>query len=256
VGFVPTMGYLHDGHTSLVRSAKENDQVVVSIFVNPTQFGPSEDYTAYPRPIEADLRAAEAAGVNLIFQPSAERMYPAGLQTAVEVGALAETLCGRYRPGHFRGVATVVAKLFNIVRPDVAVFGWKDAQQLILIRRMVEDLNLPIETIGVETVREADGLALSSRNAYLKPEERAAAPVLYEGLSAAREAARGGERDAAKLIAIARRIIARRPIVALQYLEAVSVSALRPIEIVEPGDAMIAVAAKLGSTRLIDNVRF
>jgi pantoate--beta-alanine ligase len=253
---VPTMGALHEGHLALAREARNRaDRVVVSIFVNPAQFGPNEDFHKYPRPFEADCELAEREGVDILFNPSFEDMYPEGYQTYVTVEEVSRPLCGLHRPVHFRGVATVVLKLFNIVQPQAAVFGWKDAQQFILLRRMVGDLNLPVEMIGVETIRERDGLAMSSRNKYLSAEERAVAPLIYQGLCALREAATLGERGARKLLEVARAKIALSPLFNIQYLEMVSVSGLEPLPQLEPGNTLVAVAAKLGATRLIDNVQ-
>lgn len=254
VGLVPTMGYFHEGHLALMRRAKEaSDVVVVSVFVNPLQFGDGEDYGRYPRDLERDVSLAREAGVDAIFHPSVEEMYPQGFATYVEVEGLTECLCGLSRPGHFRGVATVVAKLFNIVRPDKAFFGWKDAQQVLVIRRMVEDLNMDLEIVAVPTVREEDGLAMSSRNVYLSPEERRAATVLPRSLEAARRAYESGERDAGRLVELVRGIIAAEPRAQADYVEIRSIPDLKPITKLG-GPALLALAVRFGATRLIDNV--
>ncbi len=257
IGFVPTMGALHEGHAALIRRARnECDVVAVSIFVNPTQFGPQEDFERYPRTLEADCALCEHEGVNVLFCPSASIMYPEGYATYVAVERLSEPLCGRSRPGHFRGVATVVLKLFNIVAPDVAYFGWKDAQQLILIRRMTEDLNLPIEIVGVETVREPDGLAMSSRNRYLDPESRRRAPALYEALLQARRAfEQEGVTDCSALAQQIRNHIAQHTGGRIDYVEIVSLDQLQPLTSVQKGNTLIALAVHLGGARLIDNIR-
>ena len=253
VGCVPTMGALHEGHLSLIRRAREEcGCVVVTIFVNPTQFPPGEDLDKYPRQEEQDLALAEAEGVDLVFAPSVEEMYPSGCLTTVHVAELTEVLCGPHRPGHFDGVATVVAKLLSITTPERAYFGSKDYQQLLVIRRMVQDLNLPVEIIGCPTVREPDGLVLSSRNAYLSDEERRAAPALHRALLAGtRVAKRGG--TAAEVEEGVRAALASEPRFQLQYAEARRPDTLERDDL--PGPPMvIAVAAFLGSTRLIDNV--
>lgn len=257
VGFVPTMGYLHQGHAALMRACKEDPEVdllVVSIFVNPLQFGPQEDYREYPRDLERDKRICLEAGTDVLFVPTVEEMYPAGFATTVEVSGVTEVLCGRSRPGHFRGVATVVAKLFNIVQPDVAYFGLKDAQQVVVIRRMVEDLNFPVQVKVHPTVREEDGLAVSSRNTYLTPEERQAAPVLYRSLKMAEKAIREGERDAARLKELLAKEITAEPLAQLDYAEVVSWPDLKAVEKITSGAVLIAVAARFGRARLIDNV--
>ena len=256
VGLVPTMGYFHEGHLTLMREArKRDDLVVVSLFVNPTQFGRGEDYARYPRDPEGDARAAAGAGVDLLFTPTVTEMYPPGDATGVEVsGPLVSGLCAPHRPGHFRGVATVVAKLCALAAPDRAYFGEKDYQQLQVIKRMAVDLKLPVEVVPVPTVREADGLAMSSRNAYLDPEERAAAPSLYRALAAAREAVARGEREGQGIIRAASEILGAQPQLRLQYLELVDAEQLTPLARLEqPG--VLAVAAYLGKTRLIDNMR-
>lgn len=253
---VPTMGALHRGHLRLIEEGRRlGEKLVVSVFVNPAQFGPGEDLERYPRSLEADCRAAEAAGADVVFAPSAEEIYPARFQTHVRVEELGARLCGPHRPGHFQAVATVVAKLFILTAPSVAVFGWKDAQQFVLLRRMVRDLALAVEMVAVETVREEDGLALSSRNELLSPEERAAAPALYRALGRLTDAAESGQRAAGTLLAAARNAIESEPLIRLQYLEMVSLDGLEPLAELEPRNTLVALAAHLGSTRLIDNVR-
>jgi pantoate--beta-alanine ligase len=253
-GVVLTMGALHEGHLALVRRARtENDHVFVSIFVNPTQFGPSEDLAAYPRDMERDLRLLEPLGVDLVWTPTPEIMYPDGYQTWVQVEALTDPLEGAMRPGHFRGVTTVVAKLFNGVQPARAYFGQKDAQQVAVIRRMARDLNFPLEVVVCPTVREPDGLAMSSRNAYLDPEQRRAATVLYRALSAAKEAYEAGERDAEKLRAIMRETLAAEPLARMQYVSCANYDTLEELETVS-GKALLSMAVFVGKTRLIDNM--
>ncbi len=254
VGLVPTMGFFHEGHLSLMRAAaRDNRHVVVSLFVNPTQFGPSEDLEAYPRDLERDARMAEKAGVGCIFHPRAEDMYPQPYLTYIEVEGISSALCGAARPGHFRGVATVVAKLFHIIPADRAYFGMKDAQQLKIIRRMVEDLNFDIEIVACPTVRESDGLAMSSRNTYLEPEERKAAGALYRSLTLAAKKVEEGERDARKVIAALRELLDGEPLVHPEYVEAVDWRSLEPLERLR-GEVLIALAARVGRARLIDNV--
>lgn len=256
VALVPTMGALHEGHLTLIRCAKnEADAVVVSIFVNPLQFGPNEDFERYPRSLAADGALLRTEEVNALFCPSAQVMYPENFLTHVEVGKLSDGLCGRSRPGHFRGVATVVLKLFNIVQPDVALFGWKDAQQFIILRRMVEDLNLPIKMIGVETVREEDGLAMSSRNANLSVEERREAPALYAALQEARAKFESGERSAEVLRRTVAEKIGHETHARLDYVEIISLDALEPLDKIIPGNTLIALAAQFDKARLIDNIR-
>ncbi len=253
IGFVPTMGFLHDGHAALIRqSAARCDATVVSIFVNPTQFGPSEDLATYPRDLERDQNLCLEAGTTVLFLPEASEIYPTGFQTFVEPGRLAEPLCGRFRPGHFRGVATVVAKLFNMVEPDLAFFGQKDFQQTVVIRRMARDLNLPVDVVVVPTVREADGLALSSRNTYLDEDARRRALHLSEGLLAAKAAFEDGEREASKLVELARKPLAG--VDSVQYLELVDAQNLEPVQGRVNRSVALCVAAYVGSTRLIDNV--
>jgi pantoate--beta-alanine ligase len=254
LGLVPTMGALHAGHLSLVRAAKARCNVVAaSIFVNPTQFGPSEDFSKYPRSFESDCAALEKEGVDIVFAPSVDEMYPKGETTWVTVEGLSERLDGRSRPGHFRGVTTVVSKLFHIIEPDAAFFGQKDAAQLAVIRRMTRDLNFPIEIVGCRIVREADGLAMSSRNVYLSPEERVRALVLHRSLECAEREFRGGERGAAQLSKAGQNVIAGEPHVRLDYFEIVDPQTLESVDrIVQP--ALVAVAAYVGPTRVIDNV--
>jgi pantoate--beta-alanine ligase len=255
IALVPTMGFLHAGHVSLLdEGRRRGDRLVLSIFVNPTQFAPSEDLARYPRDLEGDLAKAANAGTDVAFVPDDDQMYPPGYQTFVRVRELQEGLCGASRPDHFQGVATVVCKLFNIVRPHVALFGEKDFQQLAVIRRMVVDLNLPVEVAGLPIVREPDGLAMSSRNKYLSPEERQRALALSRGLFAARALFDSGERSAQALVATARAPIAvAAPRV--DYVEVRDAESLRPIAERVEGPAVIAVAAFVGPTRLIDNVR-
>ena len=253
VGLVPTMGYLHEGHLSLVRrAAEECTSVVVSIFVNPTQFGPNEDLAAYPRDMERDLRLLEPLGVNLVWTPTPEIMYPDGYQTWVQVEALTKTLEGARRSSHFRGVTTVVSKLFNGVQPAKAYFGQKDAQQAAVIRRMVRDLNFPLEVVVCPIVREPDGLAMSSRNAYLDPEQRLAATVLYRALNTAKESYETGERDAEKLCALMRETIAAEPLAQMQYVSCADYDTLEELDRVA-GKALLSMAVFVGKTRLIDN---
>jgi pantoate--beta-alanine ligase len=254
VGLVPTMGYLHDGHLSLVRRAREEcDHVIVSIFVNPTQFGPKEDLSKYPRDLDRDLSLLEPLGVDLVWMPTEEVMYPPGYQTWVEVEAVTRPLEGAVRPGHFRGVTTVVAKLFNAVQPHNAYFGQKDAQQAAVIRQMTRDLSYPIEIVVCPIVREPDGLAMSSRNVYLDPEPRQAATVLYRSLSAAKEAYEDGVRDAETLRRIMEDILASEPLAQMQYVSCADYDTLEELEIVS-GKALLSMAVFLGKTRLIDNI--
>jgi len=255
IGFVPTMGALHEGHLSLVREARGRaDVTVVSIFVNPAQFGPQEDLARYPRDLSRDAALLAQEGVDVLFHPDDAEIYPPGYRTYVEVHGLQNRLCGASRPGHFRGVATVVLKLFNIVRPDLAFFGWKDAQQLILLRRMARDLDLEVELIGLPIIREPDGLAMSSRNAYLSPEERRAATVLSRSLAEAEKAIRAGEKDAKKIAGLVRSAVAAEPLARLDYVEVVDESDLQPLPTVA-GDVLVALAVFIGPTRLIDNLR-
>ena len=255
VGLVPTMGYFHAGHRSLMRAARERcDVVVVSLFVNPTQFGPNEDLAAYPRDLAADSAAAEAEGVDVLFVPSVEEVYPAGVpHTTVHVAGLTDGLCGVARPSHFDGVTTVVAKLFGMVGPCTAFFGRKDYQQLAVVRQMTRDLNLPVEVVGCPLVREPDGLALSSRNAYLAPEERTAATVLVRALRLAAAAVEKGERDARMVEELVRSSIAGEPLVVLEYAEVRDAELLEPLSTLD-GACVLALAAQCGRARLIDNV--
>lgn len=254
VGFVPTMGYLHEGHLSLVRAARaECKSVVVSIFVNPTQFGPQEDLTAYPRNLEGDLSLLEKEAVDLVWTPSNEMMYPPGFQTWVTVEEVARPLEGAMRPGHFRGVATVVAKLFNVVQPQKAYFGQKDAQQAVVIRQMVQDLNFPIDVVICPIRREADGLAMSSRNAYLKPAERQAATVLSRALRLAETAWTAGERQAEKLCQLVSDSVAAEPLARLQYVSCADPESLEELSGPITGRALLSLAVFVGKTRLIDN---
>jgi len=254
VGFVATMGYLHDGHLALVKQARvENDVVVVSIFINPTQFAPSEDLTVYPRDLKRDLKLLEQEKTDIVFIPSKEEMYPAGFNTWTDVEGITAKLEGACRPGHFRGVATVVAKLFNIIQPTRAYFGQKDAQQLMVIKRMVADLNIDLEIVVVPTVRESDGLAMSSRNTYLNPEERPAATVLFKALSLAKELWQQGEKDADQ---IRRQLISRiekDPLAKIDYISIADVNTLEELKVIKP-PALASLAVRIGKTRLIDNM--
>jgi pantoate--beta-alanine ligase len=255
IGFVPTMGYLHDGHLSLVRESKARAGVtVVSIFVNPTQFGPNEDFTKYPRDIEKDSAFLSEAGVDCLFYPDAAAIYPPDYRTYVEVEGLQDRLCGRSRPGHFRGVATIVLKLFEIVGPDQAFFGAKDAQQVLIIRRLASDLDLDVEVVTCPIVREPDGLAMSSRNAYLTPDQRTAARVLSTSLRWADKAVGAGERDAGRLVSGIRSILEAEPLARIDYVEAVDPETLDPVAEIR-GQVLVALAVFIGSTRLIDNIR-
>ena len=253
VGFVPTMGYLHQGHISLVNLAKQDcPSVVVSIFVNPTQFGPKEDLAAYPRDISGDLKKLEDAGVDLVWLPTPEIVYPKGFNTWISVEGVSDPLEGAMRPGHFRGVATVVAKQFNLVRPDRAYLGQKDAQQVVVLKQMTRDLNFPIEIVVAPTVREPDGLAMSSRNSYLNPAERKAATVLYRALSAAQIAYSAGERDGRALRVVMQKVIEAESLAKLQYVSCADTQTLRELGTVENG-ALLSMAVYVGKTRLIDN---
>jgi len=253
IGFVPTMGFLHEGHGSLIRQCKSRcGGTVVSIFLNPTQFGPNEDLSKYPQDLEADQSLCLKLGVSLLFLPTAAEMYPSNFQTFIEPGRVAEPLCGKYRPGHFRGVATVVAKLFNMVQPDLAFFGQKDLQQTAVIKRMVKDLNLPVDIAVVPTLREPGGLAMSSRNVYLSPDERKRALSISLGLFAAESAFRAGVRDTAELLSIASECL--WGVDQLQYCELVDAQSLESLAGQVDRTAAICVAAFVGSTRLIDNI--
>lgn len=255
LGFVPTMGYLHQGHLSLIRQARaECPAVAVSIFVNPTQFGPREDFERYPRDMDRDLALLEGEGVDLVFAPSREEMYPEGYGTYVVLPAADEVLEGAARPGHFRGVATVVCKLFNIVQPTRAYFGQKDAQQTVVVRQMARDLNIPTEVVVLPTVREADGLAMSSRNTYLTPEERRVAPAIYRGLRAAEERYLAGERNAEALRQAVIAVLDAEPLLRPEYVSVADPVTLRELERVGERGALVSLAVRLGSVRLIDNV--
>jgi len=254
IGFVPTMGYLHEGHLSLIRRAhKENDISVVSIFVNPTQFGPKEDYKKYPRDFKRDEKLSKQAGADLIFYPKVREIYPEGYRTYVDVKDITGTLCGASRPGHFTGVSTVVAKLFNTVQPDVAYFGQKDAQQAVVIKQMVRDINMDIKIKVMPIVREANGLAMSSRNRYLSAKERIDAPVLYESLKLARRLIKAGVQDVRSIRSQMSRIIRSKGSMRIEYISIVDKDNLKEIKRVKK-DALIALAVKVGKTRLIDNI--
>lgn len=254
LGLVPTMGALHQGHLSLIQAAHQKcDVIVASVFVNPTQFGPNEDFAKYPRSFERDCELLQGERVDFVFAPSAEEMYPQENTTWVEVKGLTDRLCGKSRPGHFRGVATVVAKLFHILEPDIAFFGQKDAAQAAIICRMTRDLNFPVQIEVCPIVREPDGLAMSSRNAYLTPQQRKSAPVLYRSLMQAKELFDRGERDSAKLIAAAKKEISAEPSVQLDYFEIVNPDTLETCAMVDR-QVLVAVAALVGTTRLIDNI--
>ena len=253
VGFVPTMGYLHEGHLALVRHARtETLTVIASIFVNPTQFGPQEDFATYPRDPERDLALLEKENVGVVFMPSAQEMYPQGFSSSVAVEGITERLEGKPRPGHFMGVTTVVAKLFNIVQPDRAYFGQKDAQQLAVIRKMVSDLNMNLEIVAVPTVREPDGLAMSSRNTYLTLEERKAAPVLWKALCLARGHWENGEKDVTRLRQEMTTLIEREPFAQIEYVSIADPDTLEELEKVD-SQALVSLAVRIGGTRLIDN---
>lgn len=253
VGLVPTMGYLHEGHKSLIeRACKENDKVVVSVFVNPTQFGPGEDLATYPRDIQRDAALCEDAGAALIFNPEPEEMYFDDFHTYVTMESLSDELCGKTRPIHFRGVCTVVSKLFHIVAPDRAYFGQKDAQQLAIIKRMVRDLNFDIEIVGCPIVREADGLAKSSRNTYLNPEERKAALVLSRAVGLGQELIQKGERNADVIVEKMKQLIEEEPLAKIDYVQAVDAISIQPVAEIK-GTVLVAMAVYIGKTRLIDN---
>lgn len=254
LGLVPTMGYLHEGHLSLVHTAREqNDLVVVSIFVNPTQFGPQEDLDRYPRDLEKDRNSCSQAGVDAIFMPTAKEMYPERFHTWVQVDTITETLCGASRPGHFRGVATVVSKLFNIIQPDRAYFGLKDFQQAVVIKQMVRDLNMPLEIVTVATVREADGLATSSRNKYLTAKQRASAPVLYNTLKLGQRLIEAGEHNADVVHEAMVKEIESQPNTRIDYISVCNPETLAPVDKIE-NRVLLAMAVWLGNTRLIDNI--
>jgi len=254
IGLVPTMGALHIGHISLIEKAvKECDFVVVSIFVNPTQFGPGEDFEKYPRPLEADLKICEKAGVDVVFAPTPEQMYPSENITWVNVEKLTETLCGRSRPGHFRGVTTVCAKLFNIVAPDIAFFGQKDAQQVIVIKRMVADLNMPLKIDVCPTVREPNGLAVSSRNQYLTDQQKQHAAFIYKSLQKCNEMIKAGTEDAGVIISEMKKLLEQVPSIEIEYVSIVDSQTLQPIDRIV-GKILAAVAVRIGPARLIDNI--
>ena len=254
IGFVPTLGALHQGHLSLIRqAAAENDIVVVSIFVNPIQFGPKEDYRRYPRNLRLDARLCRREGADVIFFPDAQQMYTGNYKTYVIVQDLSDVLCGKFRPGHFKGVATVVTKLFNIVRPDIAYFGGKDAQQAIIIKKVVEDLNIPVRIKVMPTVREEDGLAMSSRNAYLNKEERRDAAVLYQALILAKNLIKQGSVDSSGIIRKMRRLINKKKSACIQYISVVKHKDLQPMDKIR-GKVLIALSVWIGKTRLIDNI--
>lgn len=255
IGFVPTMGYLHEGHMSLIDAAGENDKVVVSIFVNPMQFGPNEDLESYPRDLNHDAAMCEAHGVDLIFHPTPEEMYGENFYSYVDMNTLTQELCGLSRPVHFRGVCTVVAKLFNIVTPDKAYFGQKDAQQLAIIKRMVKDLNMPIQVVGCPIIRETDGLAKSSRNTYLSEEERKAALALSRSIFLGEEMVEKGERDAKKVIKAMTEEIEKEPLAKIDYVKMVDLETMQQVEKIE-GGILTAIAVYIGKTRLIDNFIF
>ncbi len=253
IGLVPTMGFLHEGHASLMRTGRQqSDLLITSIFVNPTQFGVNEDLDRYPRNLAGDCQLAESCGVDIIFAPTAGEIYPTGYQTYVNVEELSLHLCGASRPGHFRGVTTVVTKLFTICQPDLALFGKKDFQQLAIIRRMTADLNLPVQIIGMPIIREADGLAMSSRNAYLSPDERQSALCLHRSIAAVRNLFRQGENTVTVLLQTARDIITAESPATIDYIEFRNSQSLEPV-VTATADTLLALAIKVGSTRLIDN---
>jgi pantoate--beta-alanine ligase len=254
VGFVPTMGYLHEGHLALVKQARiENSAVIVSIYVNPTQFGPREDFGAYPRDLNRDLELLKGGGVDIVFVPSDDEMYPPEFSSWVDVEKVTERLEGAARPGHFRGVATVVAKLFNIVQPSRAYFGQKDAQQVMVIKRMVADLNMGIEIVVVPTLRESDGLAMSSRNIYLSPKERQAAMILFKALTLARQLRRGGEKDAEEIRRQMTALIQKEPLAQIDYVSIADAETLEELSSIDR-QAVASLAVRIGKTRLIDNM--
>jgi len=255
IGFVPTMGYLHEGHLQLVRQAAlENELVVMSIFVNPLQFGPSEDFEKYPRNEAADIEMAANAGCHIVFIPTAKEMYPKGFDSYVDVQGITTTLCGAARPGHFRGVATVVMKLFNLVAPTRAYFGQKDAQQALLIQKMANDLNMDLEIVVVPTVRETDGLAMSSRNAYLSADERKSAAILYQSLTTAKAKIMQGLNDPKQIVVLIKSMIQSEPLAVVEYVEVVSADDLKEFEQEIQSRVLIALAVRFGKTRLIDNM--
>ncbi len=254
IGFVPTMGYFHEGHLSLMREAKKhNDICVVSIYVNPTQFGPKEDFKKYPRDIRRDSSMLKKENIDILFVPSDNAIYPESYLTYIDVGKISSTLCGYFRPGHFRGVATVVAKLLNIVSPDVLYLGQKDAQQVVVLKAMVEDLNFPVQVKIVATMREVDGLAMSSRNKYLSDEHRQEASVIYRALVQAKQRIKAGERSSTKITAQIRAMIQKQSSGKIQYVQCVDTKSLQALKVLK-GDVLIALAVFFGKTRLIDNV--
>ena len=254
VGLVPTMGYLHEGHQSLIKaSVEDNDRTVVSVFVNPIQFGPNEDLATYPRDLDRDSKLCEETGADLIFHPEKENMYDDDFCTYIDMDSVTKNLCGKTRPTHFRGVCTVVGKLFNIVAPDRAYFGQKDAQQLAVIRRMVRDLNFDLEIVGCPIIREDDGLAKSSRNTYLSEEERKAALVLSRSLKEGKALIESGEKDAKKVVDSIRKVIETEPLAKIDYVEAVDFDTIEPIETIN-NNTLVAIAVYIGKTRLIDNI--
>lgn len=256
IAFVPTMGFLHRGHLRLMEEGKKHgDCLVTSIYVNPTQFGPKEDLAKYPRDFDMDYKLCQGVGVDVIYFPSNEEMYPRHYQTYVDLEGVTQNLCGLSRPGHFRGVATVCAKLFNLVKPHVAVFGKKDFQQLVVIKRMVEDLNMDLEIVGLDTVRESDGLAMSSRNTYLKPEERESALSLSRGLKMAQGMYAGGERDASAIIGAVSRFIAGHPHATIDYVKICDTTTMKDVARLD-GESVMALAVRVGAARLIDNSVF
>jgi pantoate--beta-alanine ligase len=255
IGFVPTMGYLHEGHLSLIRIAKnKSDVVIASVFVNPTQFGPMEDFDRYPRDFKRDRLLLRRAGCDFLFAPSAQTMYPEGYLTYVDIERITASLEGAVRPGHFKGVTTIVAKLFNIVQPDVAIFGQKDAQQAVVLRKMADDLNYGMKMIIAPTIREKDGLALSSRNAYLSKAERRQATVLYQALQEARKSIRRRERSAKKIADRMRTLISQQPLAELDYIAITGAGTLAPLNKLK-GEILISLAVRFGKTRLIDNIK-
>lgn len=254
IGFVPTMGYFHEGHLSLIRLAKrKSDVLVVSVFVNPTQFGPKEDFKRYPRDLKRDKRLLEKLGCDYLFCPETKDMYPEGYETYIEIENSARILEGAFRPGHFKGVTTIVAKLFNIVLPDIAIFGQKDFQQAVVIKRMVKDLNFPVKIVVAPTIREKSGLALSSRNSYLSKEEKKQALVLYQSLNLAKKMIKAGERDARKIKDKMRKLILNKPKAKIDYISIDDSENLEPLKKLK-GNVLISLAVKIGKTRLIDNI--
>ncbi len=253
---VPTMGFLHDGHLSLVReAARQAETVMVSIFINPLQFGPNEDFEKYPRDYERDISLLKKAGATIIFLPSPDELTPPDMAFSIDPGPMASVLCGKYRPGHFAGVTTIVMKLFQITRPGLALFGWKDAQQFLILQKMVTDLNVPVTLQGLETQREPDGLAMSSRNSYLSAEERHSAPAIYKGLQRIKAAYGRGEGSANRLKSIFTEEVVSESVLTPQYIELVRMDTLEPVDRVQPGNTLVAVAVYAGTTRLIDNIR-